>query len=54
MTKHRMFGAPNLRQSKEFAQPLVVMVETFRMSEPDVINRPREADALLQKAWLVI
>ena len=32
MTKHRMFGAPNLRQSKNFTQPLVVMVETFRMS----------------------
>ena len=35
MTKHRMFGAPNLRQSKKnFTQPLVVMVDTFRMSVP--------------------
>ena len=34
MTKHRMFGAPNLRQSKKkFTQPLFVMVETFRISE---------------------
>ena len=32
MTKHGMFGAPNLRQSKKITQPLVVMVETFRMS----------------------
>ena len=30
MTKHGMFGAPNLRQSKKIT-PLVVMVETFRM-----------------------
>ena len=35
MTKHRMFGAPNVRQSKKkFTHPLVVMVETFRMSVP--------------------
>ena len=32
MTKPHVFGAPNLRQSKKFTQPLVVMVETFRMS----------------------
>ena len=31
--KHRMFRAPNLRQSEYFSkQPLVVMFETFRMS----------------------
>ena len=34
MTKHRMFGAPNLSQSKNFfTQPVVVMVETFRRSD---------------------
>ena len=33
MAKHRMFGAPNLHQSKKITQPLVVMVETFRMSD---------------------
>ena len=33
MTKHRMFGAPNIRKSKKITQPLVVMVETFRMSD---------------------
>ena len=33
MTKHCMVGAPNLRQSKKKnTQPLVVMVDTFRMS----------------------
>ena len=32
MTKHLMFGAPNLSQSKKITQPLVVIVETFRMS----------------------
>ena len=32
MTKHPMIEAPNLRQSKKITQPLVVMVETFRMS----------------------
>ena len=32
MTKQRMFGAPNLRHKKKNTQPLVVMVETFRMS----------------------
>ena len=31
MRKQRMFGAPNLRQSKKITQPLVVMVETLRM-----------------------
>ena len=32
-----MFGAPNLSQSiKNFTQPLVVMVETFKMSGPDL------------------
>ena len=37
MTKHRMFGAPKLRQSKKITQPLVVMVETFIMSGTDTI-----------------
>ena len=32
MTKNCIFGAPNLRQSKQITQPLVVMVETFKMS----------------------
>ena len=31
-TKHRIFGAPDLVRSKKFTQPLVVMVETFRIS----------------------
>ena len=35
MTKHRMFEAPNLRQLNFFTQPLVVMVETFRMSDAE-------------------
>ena len=34
MTKHHMFGAPNLRQAKKkFTQLQGVMVETFRMPE---------------------
>ena len=36
MAKHRMFGAPNLACQKKIAQLLVVMVETFRMSEVDI------------------
>ena len=36
MTKHRMFGAQNLHQSKKITQPLVVMVEIFRMSDVNV------------------
>jgi hypothetical protein len=33
MTKHCMFGSPNLRQSqKKIAQPLVAMLEKLRMS----------------------
>ena len=33
-TKHCMFGVTNLRQQRKFTKPLVVMVETFRRSEP--------------------
>ena len=39
MTKPRSFGAPNLRQSFFFlTQLLVVMVETFRMSDKSIFD----------------
>ena len=38
-TKHRMFLSTNLRHPRKFSQPLVVMVETFRMSAPFPVIR---------------
>ena len=37
-----MFGAKNLQQTKQFKQPLVVMVETFRRSAAKKSNIQKE------------
>ena len=34
-----MFEAPNLRKLKKITQPLVVMVETFRMSDQNLVRK---------------
>ena len=39
--KTPMFGAPILRQLNFFTQPLVVMVETFRMSVSVFVEQTR-------------
>jgi hypothetical protein len=45
-TKHRMFRATNLRQSREFTPTLLVMLETFRRSEGTKHIRSRKCHFL--------
>ena len=49
MTKYRMFGAPNLPQSKKITQLLVVMVETFRMSGTSMTSLQKTSESSHQR-----